>query len=968
MDRSRRFFGKAWHQACGLKLAPLALVLLSTAVSAQTGQGTLSGRVEASETGRSLEGAIVTIGNTPFREYTDATGRFVITGVPAGNYEITITYVGHEPQRENVSITAGQTTAADASLAPVDNISTITVMGYNTGAARAINQQKTAAGIVNVFSEEQFGEMIDGNVGQALQRMPGLSVDMGQDGAQGDINIRGISGEFNSIQVDGNRIPTSGGSNAFNPRQLAADGVTAVEVIKAPTPDRDGDAVGGIINLVSRSAFQRKGREASVDVAGQLNQESDNWGHSAVGKYSDLFSVGGGSDNLGVSFSFSDYDTDRYSINADQDWVRVDPETNPELNIGRFAQPVWFMEATHFEHDTRTTTTRSLSGSIDYRFDDGSTIYFRPMISNFEQGGVKYETDMDIDTRFQNQAGGRKTYAELTPISGRGTEDSEASRGWIGTLEDIDNELYSFSLGGEYRPSQGVLSYDLFVSRNKAKTNANNELNTLMEPEDPRFIMGYHIIDPRGQVEVDILNGVDPTDLSQMTEGELQNNRGLKKDEVTSARVDWEREFVGDFGALTFKTGAKVRQSSQNRDVVADYYEMDDSFPYAQILVPTDMVLLQKHKYFDVNPAAGMALLESNPDLFERNEGDSLEGSNIEDYDAEETITAGYAMGTFETGIHSIIFGVRFERWDWENTNKVVSFLDEVGTVTPVEKGATHDFWLPGLHLRHALTDNLIMRESFNKSYGRPRLSELSKGRFIDDEGNISDGNSNLEPAESDNFDAQIEYYTDRGGLYSAGVFYKKINNFTFTETYNFNTLGADGIPVPEENGDFEYERPVNGTSAKNYGLELIGRQRLYFLPGAWQGLGVALSATITESKADYPNRSDRDDLSLEGFSKYLYTATIDYNWGKWSARLDYRYRDDYIEGLGSDIESDEFYAAEERYDAELYYSLTDQFTLYATGTNLTANPQVSYSGYSRFVEDASYSGRKFIFGARYQF
>jgi TonB-dependent receptor len=325
-------------------------------------------------------------------------------------------------------------------------------------------------------------------------------------------------------------------------------------------------------------------------------------------------------------------------------------------------------------------------------------------------------------------------------------------------------------------------------------------------------------------------------------------------------------------------------------------------------------------------------------------------------------------MGTYETGIHTIIAGVRVERFEWENTNKIVSYLDEVPTVSPVDKDASYTFWLPGLHFRHELTENLILRESFNRSYARPRLSELSRGRWVDDEGNIADGNSNLEPATADNFDAQIEYYTDRGGLYSGGVFYKDIANFTYTETYNFDFLGADGIPVPAEGGDFEYERPVNGTDAKNYGIELIARQGLYFLPGAFQGLGIALSTTLTESEANYPNRTDRDDLPLEGFSKLLYTATIDYNWGKVSARLDYRYRDEYVEGLGSDIESDEFYDAEERFDAELFYNWNDNFNLYVTATNLTNQPQVSYQGYSRFVEDASYSGRKFVFGMRYEF
>ncbi|MDR2213580.1 MAG: TonB-dependent receptor, partial [Pseudomonadales bacterium] len=453
-----------------------------------------------------------------------------------------------------------------------------------------------------------------------------------------------------------------------------------------------------------------------------------------------------------------------------------------------------------------------------------------------------------------------------------------------------------------------------------------------------------------------------------MTEGELIDSEGAKTEDVLSARVDWQREFVGGMGAFTLKTGAKYRGGSQNRDLTEAVYEIDDSFPYERILMPTDAVFLAKRKYFDLSPQAGLALLASNPELFEFVEDSTFESSNIQDYDADETVSAAYVMGTYESGIHSVIVGLRFERYEWENTNKIVSFLNEEPTLTPVNKGATHSFWLPGIHFRHALTENLILRESFNRSYGKPRLSELSRGRWIDDEGNMSDGNANLLPASADNFDAQIEYYTERGGLYSAGVFYKKIDDFTYTQSYNFNVLDADGIPVPLENGDFEYDRPVNGTSAKNYGLELIARQRLYFLPGALQGFGVALSGTLTESKADYPNRTDRDDLSLEGFSKYLYTATLDYNWGNFSARLDYRYRDDYIEGLGSDIESDEFYAAEERFDAELYYNFTGQFSLYATGMNLTNEPQVSYSGYSRFVEDASYSGRKFVIGARYEF
>ena len=111
------------------------------------------------------------------------------------------------------------------------------------------------------------------------------------------------------------------------------------------------------------------------------------------------------------------------------------------------------------------------------------------------------------------------------------------------------------------------------------------------------------------------------------------------------------------------------------------------------------------------------------------------------------------------------------------------------------------------------------------------------------------------------------------------------------------------------------------------------------------------------------------DDLPLAGFSPKLYTTTLDYQRNRIQARMDYYYRGGYIEGLGSDIESDEFFDAERRLDAEVHYWLVDRkLRLSATATNLTGEPQVSYQGYRQFVEDASFSGRKFTFGARWGF
>ncbi len=958
--------------ALAVGTAQAQVTTAAAAAAADSTHGTVTGRVYDEATGQSLRGAIVRVVGSNAQDYTLEDGRFHVV-VPSGRVTLQIDYVGLD--RATYSVDMPQGGHAEANIGLTSSAlrgEDIVVRAAASGQALAINQQKTANGIVNIVSEETFGPSPDGNIGYALQRLPGLSVDTDQDGSPTGINIRGIEGDYNSFQIDGNRVPTSGGGRGIGLTQFSGDGITTIEVIKAPTPDRDGDAIGGIVNVVTRSAFQRSGREISVDVGGIYSDLPEKFGHAVTAQYSDLLSIGGGDRNFGISGTISSYRTDRYSLNRDMDWVQVTPANNPSLNLGQISDPVWFMEASHWEYDTRVTKTLTANLNLDFRTDPFNSFYARMFYSNANRRGVKYETDIDIDTRFQDAIGGRKTYEELTPDYGRGSpgdDGSRASRGWIGTEDDRKTDLYSINLGGRHESPNSLLTYDFFYSRNKQTTTNDNELNFVMEPDDPWLQFEYHLINPsRGQVVINELSGRDPTDLSFVTEGELILNNSVRTEDVFSARADFERKFDLGASAFTLKTGAKYYRSTPRFDQVTDVYSMDDAFPYAQVVTPNNAAILGGIKYFDVVPAKGVALLRSNPDLFSYEEEDSLEDSYFEDYDASEETAAGYVMGTWRLGGHSVIGGVRYEHVNWKNTNYQVSYLDGEASFTETRQGDSYGYWLPSIHFRHELAPNLIMRESYNRSYGRPRLSELTAGRFVNEDGDIVDGNPNLGPALSDNFDAQLEYYTDSGGLYSVAVFYKNVKNFSYTQVYNFSDVDAGGIPIFDPEGDFEYEVPLNGSTAKNYGIELIARQRFTFLPGPLRGLSASVSATFSDSKATYPNRDDDRSLPVPGFSKFLFNASLEWAWRGFEIRGDYIYRDDYVEGLGDSIESDEFYAAEKRIDVRAAYSFAKNLKAYASVTNLTNEPQVSYSGYRQFVEDASLTGRKFRFGFEYKF
>jgi outer membrane receptor protein involved in Fe transport len=123
--------------------------------------------------------------------------------------------------------------------------------------------------------------MVSGNIGYALQRLPGLTVNEDEDGTPSGVNIRGMESKYNSFQIDGNRLPTSGSSRGFSTNQLSGDGISNIEVIKAATPDRDGDAIGGIINVISRSAFERDGRSVEVTGSGLYYGKYEKLGYNA---------------------------------------------------------------------------------------------------------------------------------------------------------------------------------------------------------------------------------------------------------------------------------------------------------------------------------------------------------------------------------------------------------------------------------------------------------------------------------------------------------------------------------------------------------------------------------------------------------------------------------------------------------------------------------------------------------------
>jgi TonB-dependent receptor len=923
----------------------LCAALLLPALASAQDTAAVAGRVADSRTGYSLQGAVIRVDGSSAVAYTDANGRFRLAGLPAGNRALEVEYVGLDPLRRSVALTAGTTVEVELRLeSRTLQLEAFTVAESVRGQALAINQQKTASGLVNIVSEETFSTNLGGNLGFTLQQLPGLSVNEGEDGEPSGVNIRGLEAKYNSVQVDGNRMPTSGNSRAFPVGQLNADAVANIEVIKAATPDRDGDALGGIINVISRSAFQREGRAVELNVGGLYYDMRRSWSGNASLNYLDLLDVGGERKNLGVGLNLAWSETSRDYDNLDKDYAVLQPQFEPAL---RLTSPLYFHTNAAPQTNYRDSAALSANLSLDYRVGPATTVYFRPFYRQQETDSEKPRARYYVNANHNfNSATGTKSIAEASYNTGRSLSTVLTELRYQNDFSVVDNDVYGASLGGQHQMGATTVTLDLFRSNNES--NRDRSLAYVIRNQGYQFGYDQTI---RWKPVYTILNGKDPYDVTSINRGDLTYSPRDAAEKASSLRLDVERKFTGDGLAGAFKFGGKFRSNVKEQDQASVVYVTGSNaagFPYASILQRTDYKVfgaLPIYQYPDLNKLDD--LRRTRPELFALQTASALQNDVINDYRAQEDTSAAYAMGTLRFGRTTLITGVRMEHNTFESlTYRYNSNAPAVPT--PVKAKRDYTMWLPGLHLRHELAKNLILRESYNRSYSRPDVNSLVAGLNLNAEtGNISGGNPNLQPSTADNFDVQLEYYTPKGGLYSAGVFYKKMKGFYYDSTLRFTNTDANGYPIADPNGARLYTTQDNALGATNYGLELIARQRLLFLPAPLNGLGVSLSATLTKSDGKYPGRLE-EKLPTYGFSDRIYNAALEYSGGGFRARLSYTYRSDFLEGLDANNFFDDYFGAYESLNWESSYQLNRQTRLFFNVNNLTDEPQISYQGVGR--------------------
>jgi TonB-dependent receptor len=271
------------------RIPPLLLALLMlfpAGLFGATSTGTLSGRIQNVVTGQYLNNARVTVKGTDLVAFTDQTGSYRLAGVPAGSVVLEVFFTGLDAQEIPLTVVAGRDLERDVSLtnaARYGSDGTVKLDSFVVATSRetdgesiAINEQRFAPNIKNVIAADALGDVMDGNVGEFLKFLPGITAeyDTESGGSVASVAVRGFPSSMAVLSTDGMEMANTGNpqgaSRVFQFKEVSINNISRLEVTKVPTPSTPADSMSGSIDMVSKSSFERKNAQLrySVSLAG----------------------------------------------------------------------------------------------------------------------------------------------------------------------------------------------------------------------------------------------------------------------------------------------------------------------------------------------------------------------------------------------------------------------------------------------------------------------------------------------------------------------------------------------------------------------------------------------------------------------------------------------------------------------------------------------------------------------------
>ncbi|MCK7598977.1 TonB-dependent receptor [Microbulbifer sp. CAU 1566] len=783
--------------------------------------------------------------------------------------------------------------------------------------ARAAERDKD--NFSSIVTQDDAGNFSDQNVAELLQRMPGITLQK-SEGEGKFVNLRGLGAGMVSVRMDGGAMANAGGGTnetledrAFSLDSLPSDVLQSIEVNKSLTPDMELDAIGGSINVRTLSALDRGKNSLKFRAQNYYQDQVEADSPKVTLQGTNLFL----NDTIGVAYTGS---WEKRKTRGFQ--TKHHADTLPQyVDLGSDQMLIpW--EFTNYEENAERERIAGLL-NLEYAPNDNSRYHLKLNHTSYSDNDIA----MREYYRF-NWANGDEDLAFIdkeNQVFGGSSVDLQQQF----FIQESEVTTDTVSLGGENRFGDGwEVDYEVVASRSEnAKPDGRRvqfrlrELNAIGSYGDD-FLNGQLISGPQltelaetGSITTGAVSGPNGYQYGKVKQPNLNYDNlfledALRTDEVNqfsfNLRHDW------DAGMVNYvKTGVKVNQRSRTNDknrasivpfdrAVAGcagdlecvslagarlgdfttYVPLNGSFDHAMITREDAERLIN-----------GTRAIGDNYDP----EQQELDSTKL-DYELSEDTAAAYLMAEVQVLPEAtLIAGARYAYTDFSSTgymalrndrNEDTQGLESLDIALPLEEtGNDYGLFLPALHYRHELSDNLLGRASIWTSFSRPDFGKSRAFFEVTDrvvfcntdpdytgeevcsddpnaigasrggdlayqaeffemsaDNTVRIGNPGLDPMRATNLDLSLSYYGESTFLEGA-LFYKDIQDFIVDANGVKLNIGSDlsfVLPtdqvtmfnIPGDTTLTNVNTYLNGESAKVYGLELSAS---HYFDGQWE-------------------------------------------------------------------------------------------------------------------------------------
>jgi TonB-dependent receptor len=925
-----------------LLLNRYSLIGIFLLLALRTFGGSMEGYVRDASTGEPLIGATVYIENTTKGTITDLNGHYTLLGIDPGEHVFVASYLGYEDQKLAGDITARGSLKQDFSLTPESmELEEVVVTVQARGQLSALNRQINAGYVSNHISSERLQEVPDATIAESLARLPGVSVTTNA-GEGNKVIIRGMNPRYSLVTVNGVRTPSlENNDNSVGLAGISPYMISGIEVQKSITPDKDGDVVGGIVDLkladpkegfhtdlvfqnninsLTKSAFNPR---ANVTVSNRFLENK--LGVMAVVNYENI--------NLASHRYYGDYDVALNVLDASlgythPQYLASEYKTN-EYNRERFGGQIF----------------------IDYRFPKGKINAFSFLTSmrndEFERQQRFYAPQLDILLKNHRvfESNNLSVVSQLN-FEHKFIFGSTINAGVAYTMgrkrveKDYDSEMRS-----PLKDLSEADSIDYY-----------DNWRPLLRGSTTNGLVTYPF-EPLGAVKF-----FDQYNANLYRVNSRKDN--LDENELT-VNLDWELPLsITDEINGTFKIGYKHRRKNRSldaRDIGADFRNGDNrnipaaivaGLPHLGGIAYSDGTfnvsnMIDDYSESILNDQAGSSEfgLFLPRDALEQIIGfcDDTDWAPItrfalsepnlrsSDYSGSEILHAAYVMAELNITKHlTILGGVRLENLF---TDYSAFGIDQVSTTdyTLYDFGTDrfkdfrqreNTYILPSVNAKIKPFGWLSFLLAYSQTISRPEyfayMPRFTYSSAVSDLSNI--GNPDVGPGLSHNIDAYVTLNANNTnlpnwlGVFTAGAFHKKIIGLEWNKLFillhdssNRFQPYYDLLGIADYNRDFRvYINNPIPTYTK--GIELDWQSSFWSLPRPFNGIVINANFTLTESEFSQVDEYQkvtpipglppylwpveaRDTIkvsSLFDAPRYTVNVTLGYDFKGFSARFSY--------------------------------------------------------------------------------